>query len=31
LLHAIVIIVQLGRPSGLRSVVAKSVLLRHQS
>ena len=30
LLHAIVIIVRLGRPAGLRSVVAESVLLRHQ-
>src|SRR5215471_10834785 len=30
LLHAIVIIVRLGRPGGLRSVVAESVLLRHQ-
>jgi putative transposase len=29
-LHAIVIIIRLGRPGGLRSVVAESVLLRHQ-
>ena len=29
-LHAIVTIVQLSRPGGLRSVVAESVLLRHQ-
>src|SRR5262250_988042 len=29
-LHAIVIIIRLGRPSGLRSVVAESVLMRHQ-
>jgi putative transposase len=30
LLHAIVIIVRLTRPGGVRSVVAESVLLRHQ-
>ena len=30
LLHAIVVIVQLARPGGLRSVVAESVLMRHQ-
>jgi hypothetical protein len=30
LLHAIVIIVRLGRPGGLRSVVTESVLMRHQ-
>jgi putative transposase len=29
-LHAIVIIVRLSRPGGLRSVVAESVLMRHQ-
>jgi hypothetical protein len=29
-LHAIVIIIRLGRPGGLSSVVAESVLLRHQ-
>ena len=29
-LHAIVIIIRLARPGGLRSVVAESVLLRHQ-
>src|SRR5215467_12949911 len=29
-LHAIVIIIRLGRPGGLRSVVSESVLLRHQ-
>src|SRR5262249_27543144 len=29
-LHAIVIIVRLARPGGLRSVVAESVLMRHQ-
>ena len=29
-LHAIVIIIRLGRPGGLRSVVAESVLLRQQ-
>ena len=29
-LHAIVIIIRLGRPGGLRSVVAESVLIRHQ-
>jgi hypothetical protein len=29
-LHAIVIIIRLVRPGGLRSVVAESVLLRHQ-
>src|ERR1700746_3593326 len=29
-LHAIVIIMRLARPGGLRSVVAESVLLRHQ-
>jgi putative transposase len=29
-LHAIVVIIRLGRPGGLRSVVAESVLLRHQ-
>ena len=29
-LHAIVIIIRLGRPGGLRSVVAESVLMRHQ-
>ena len=31
LLHVIVIIIPLGRPGGLRSVVAESVLMRHQS
>ena len=30
LLHAIVTIVRLSRPGGVRSVVAESVLLRHQ-
>jgi putative transposase len=30
LLHAIVTIIQLGQPGGLRSVVAESVLMRHQ-
>src|SRR5215510_4115737 len=30
LLHAIVITIRLGRPGGLRSVVAESVLMRHQ-
>jgi hypothetical protein len=30
LLHAIVIIIRLGRPGGLRSVVSESVLMRHQ-
>ena len=30
LLHAIVIIVRIGRPGGVRSVVAESVLVRHQ-
>jgi hypothetical protein len=29
-LHAIVIVIRLGRPDGLRSVVAESVLMRHQ-
>ena len=29
-LHAIIIIIRLGRPGGLRSVVAESVLMRHQ-
>src|SRR5215831_15737639 len=29
-LHAIVVIVQLARPGGFRSVVAESVLMRHQ-
>src|SRR5215472_12933282 len=29
-LHAIVIIIRLGRPGGLRSVVVESVLMRHQ-
>jgi hypothetical protein len=29
-LHAIVIVIRLGRPGGLRSVVAESVLMRHQ-
>ncbi|HYR83594.1 MAG TPA: integrase core domain-containing protein [Terriglobia bacterium] len=29
-LHAIVTIIRLGRPGGLRSVVAESVLMRHQ-
>jgi hypothetical protein len=29
-LHAIVIVTRLGRPGGLRSVVAESVLMRHQ-
>src|SRR6201987_137126 len=29
-LHAIVIVIRLGRPGGLRSVVAESVLIRHQ-
>src|SRR2546428_12877980 len=29
-LHAIVIIVRLARPGGLRSVVAESILMRHQ-
>ena len=29
-LHAIVIVIRLGRPEGLRSVVAESVLMRHQ-
>src|SRR5215813_5775205 len=29
-LHAIVIIIRLARPGGLRSVVAESVLMRHQ-
>src|SRR5262245_53091839 len=29
-LHAIVIIVRLARPGGVRSIVAESVLLRHQ-
>src|SRR5215472_17060596 len=29
-LHTIVIIIRLGRPGGLRSVVAESVLMRHQ-
>ena len=29
-LHAIVIMIRLGRPGGPRSVVAESVLLRHQ-
>jgi len=29
-LHAIVTIVRLGQPGGLRSVVAESVLMRHQ-
>src|SRR5215469_7874189 len=29
-LHAIVTIIRLGKPGGLRSVVAESVLLRHQ-
>jgi putative transposase len=29
-LHGIVVIIRLGRPGGLRSVVAESVLLRHQ-
>ena len=29
-LHAIVTIVRLGQPGGLRSVVAESVLIRHQ-
>ena len=29
-LHVIVIIIRLGRPGGLRSVVAESVLVRHQ-
>jgi putative transposase len=29
-LHAIVIIIRLGRPGGLRSVVAESILMRHQ-
>ena len=28
--HAIVIVIRLGRPGGLRSVVAESVLMRHQ-
>src|SRR5215469_12111181 len=30
ILHAIVVIIRLARPGGLRSVVAESVLLRHQ-
>jgi putative transposase len=30
LLHAVVIIMRLSRPGGLRSVVAESVLMRHQ-
>ena len=29
-LHAIVTIIRLGKPGGLRSVVAESVLMRHQ-
>src|ERR1700747_506118 len=29
-LHAIVTIIRLGQPGGLRSVVAESILLRHQ-
>jgi hypothetical protein len=29
-LHAMVIVIRLGRPGGLRSVVAESVLMRHQ-
>jgi hypothetical protein len=29
-LHAIVIMMRLARPGGLRSVVAESVLMRHQ-
>src|SRR5215475_11194312 len=29
-LHAIVVIIRLGRPGGLRSVVAESVLMQHQ-
>jgi hypothetical protein len=29
-LHAIVTIIRLGQPGGLRSVVAESVLMRHQ-
>src|ERR1700745_4501854 len=29
-LHAIVIVIRLGRPGGFRSVVAESVLMRHQ-
>src|SRR4029077_15445603 len=29
-LHGIVIVIRLGRPGGLRSVVAESVLMRHQ-
>ena len=29
-LHAIVMVIRLGRPGGLRSVVAESVLMRHQ-
>ena len=29
-LHAMVIVIRLGRPAGLRSVVAESVLMRHQ-
>src|SRR5262249_18614474 len=29
-LHAIVVIIRLGQPGGLRSVVAESVLMRHQ-
>jgi hypothetical protein len=30
-LHAIVTIIRLGKPGGLRSVVAESVLMRHQT
>ena len=30
ILHVIVIVIRLGRPGGLRSVVAESVLMRHQ-
>ena len=29
-LHAVVVIIRLDRPGGLRSVVAESVLMRHQ-
>jgi hypothetical protein len=29
-LHAIVVMIRLGQPGGLRSVVAESVLMRHQ-
>jgi hypothetical protein len=29
-LHAIVVIIRLGQPGGLRSVVAESILMRHQ-